>query len=283
MPGDLHTHSTFSDGSVKIERIPEMAHRAGLRALAVSDHDTLRSIAYAQAHPVQDGVELIPATELSAFDYTRGRRVHLLAYWPEDTASLRSHCDRLAASRNEACLRSAQELEAIYPQFSTEQALAWARDSGVLFKAGIMRALCELGLADSIYGTVYHELFGSDPPGRVLHRPRYDPVDQVLETMRASRAVVVLAHPSVYHSMELLRELAAAGRIDGIEADHPRNTPEDREECLALAKQYHLIVTGGTDFHGSNSAHPRPVGTCTASDDAIEQLRALAQQYHQSK
>lgn len=47
--------------------------------------------------------------------------------------------------------------------------------------------------------------------GRILHTPRYEPVDTVLDVIKASRAVVVLAHPSVYHSMELARELIAAG------------------------------------------------------------------------
>ena len=50
----------------------------------------------------------------------------------------------------------------------------------------------------------------------------------MLEVIRACRAVVVLAHPSVYHSMELARELIAAGRLDGVEIEHPRNTEEIR-------------------------------------------------------
>ena len=99
--------------------------------------------------------------------------------------------------RNECCLQSARELEAILPQFRTEQALEYARDSGVLYKSGIMQALRELGLADSIYGERYHELFGWNPRGRVLHSPEYIPVREVLATARAAGAVVVFAHPTV--------------------------------------------------------------------------------------
>ena len=69
MPGDLHNHSTCSDGSVPIYRLPILAARAGLDAMALSDHDTLRSAQYAYDHPVQDGVRLIPATELTGYDY----------------------------------------------------------------------------------------------------------------------------------------------------------------------------------------------------------------------
>ena len=247
--------------------------------MAISDHDTLHSVRYCYEHPVQDGVRLIPATELTGYDYERQHRVHLLCYWPQDCPQLRAHCDIMRQRRNQCCLQSARELEAIYPQFTTEQALEYARDSGVLYKSGIMQALHELGLADNIYGEVYHRLFGWQPRGTVLHSPEYFPVEQVIATARAARAVLVFAHPTVYKSMPLVRRLAAEGQLDGIEIDHPRNSEEDKEECRQLCRKYGLIVTGGTDFHGSNSAHPRPVGTCVTQDDQIERICALAKRY----
>ena len=76
---------------------------------------------------------------------------------------------------------------------------------------------------------------------------------------------------------ERLRELAAEGAVDGIEVYHPSNSPEDSAECLALCKQYGLVATAGTDFHGRNHKHPHPIGTCTAPDEAAAQLRAIAE------
>ena len=70
---------------------------------------------------------------------------------------------------------------------------------------------------------------------------------------------MVFAHPTVYKSMPLLRELVAEGAIDGIEVHHPRNSPEDRAECAELCKKHDLIVTGGSDFHGANHGKPHPV------------------------
>ena len=78
MPGDLHTHTTFSDGSTPADKLPFLAACAGMTHLAISDHDSIRSVRYAYAHPVQNGVHLIPATELTAYDYERAHRVHLL-------------------------------------------------------------------------------------------------------------------------------------------------------------------------------------------------------------
>ena len=86
MPGDLHTHTTYSDGSTPVDKLPFLAACAGMTHLAVSDHDSIQSVRYAYAHPVQNGVHLIPATELTAYDYERAHRVHLLCYWPDDCA-----------------------------------------------------------------------------------------------------------------------------------------------------------------------------------------------------
>ena len=245
MAGDLHTHSTCSDGSVPIHRLPLMAARLGLSALALSDHDTTLSAQYAYDHPVQDGVRLIPAAELTGYDFERSHRVHLLTFWPDlDCPALRRHCDIMRQRRNECALQSCREIEALYPQFRTEQALEYAQDSGVLFKSGIMQALQQLGLCDGIYTGLYHELFGWEPRGKCLHSPTYPPVREVLATAKAAGAVVVFAHPTVYKSMPLLRELVAEGAIDGIEVHHPRNSPEDMAECAELCKKHDLIVTG---------------------------------------
>ena len=93
---------------------------------------------------------------------------------------------------------------------------------------------------------------------------------------QSRRCVVVFAHPTVYKSMPLLRELVREGMVDGIEIDHPSNSPEDKAECAALCGQYHLIHTGGTDFHGANHKKVYPVGTCTTPDDQIARIEELA-------
>ena len=76
----------------------------------------------------------------------------------------------------------------------------------------------------------------------------------------------------------VMRQLAKEGMIDGIEVEHPRNSPEDKAECAALCKQYGLIHTGGTDFHGANHKVPHPVGTCTTEEDQIARILELAHQ-----
>ena len=187
MSCDLHIHSTCSDGAVPIERLAPIAARTGLHTIALSDHDTLLSAQYAYAHTGQDGVELIPAVELTGYDFERQHRVHLLCYYPDvDCPALREHCAIMKERRNACALQSAKELEQLYPQFTADLAWETTKASGVLFKSGLMQALELLGLTDgSIYGETYHKLFGWNPRGIVLHSPEYLPVRQVLEQIVA--------------------------------------------------------------------------------------------------
>lgn len=141
MPGDLHTHSSCSDGSTPIEKLPWLAACAGLDWLAISDHDTNRSVRYAYAHPEQNGVKLIPTVELTAYDYRREHRVHILCYYPDDCEALTRHTAVMDKRRYDAVYQSCKELEEICPQFKTEEALEFAKDSGTLYKAHVMRVL----------------------------------------------------------------------------------------------------------------------------------------------
>lgn len=277
MQGDLHSHTTFSDGSLEIEQLPPLASAAGLTHLAVSDHDSVQAVAFAQQHPQCSGVRLIPATELTCFDTARGRRVHMLCYFPHITRALQEFCALMAQRRNTCNRQSMQLLQEMYPQFSPQAALGYVQRSGVLYKTQLMRVLLDFGYTNAIYGDLYKELFGFGT-GKVLREPQYEPVETVLNIIHEARGIAVLAHPSVYNSMELAAELTQSGQIDGVEIEHPRNTPQDKQSLYALAEQYGLIVTGGTDFHGFYTSHPAPLGTCRTNDENLQRLLALAAQ-----
>ncbi len=234
MAGDLHSHTNFSDGSADIERMPVWARRAGLTHLAVSDHDSLHSLRWAKAHPVVEGVALLPAAELSCHDPANGRRVHILCYCPDETPALIAFCEGIAQRRNDLAQRSIARLEEMFPLFCREHALAYSARSGVTFKTHLMRELYDCGYTDAVYGALYHKLFDL-PGGLIRHEPEYEDVFSALRMVRAARGVAVLAHPSVYRSMALAQKLAEQGLIDGVEIEHPRNTPEDKETLRAGA------------------------------------------------
>lgn len=271
MRGDLHTHSTFSDGGVRADDLPAMAAWAALSHLAVADHDTLAALDWAAALPVRCGVRLVPAVELSAWDTARGRKVHILCYMPRKTPALVRHCARMAASRNRQQGQSLDKLAAVYPFIPRQAVLELAADGGVVYKAHIMRALREYGLTDQMYGALYRKLLGHG--GSCHASPEYKPpVEDVLAAAREAGGLVVLAHPGVYDTMELTAELAAAGVIDGVEIDHPGNSAAVRTALTALAKRYDLLITGGSDYHGGNSDRIGPVGGYGVGDEDLKRF-----------
>ena len=78
MPGDLHTHTTFSDGSCQAELLPRLAAAAGLNALAITDHDSMAGLRFGYAHPQLEGVQLIPGMELSGYDPVRAQSAYFV-------------------------------------------------------------------------------------------------------------------------------------------------------------------------------------------------------------
>lgn len=275
MSGDLHTHTNLSDGSSDIELLPRLAARAGMKFLAISDHDTALSARYARENPLCEGVALIPAVELTAFDTKRDRLVHLLCYCYEETPELNAFFDLMARRRNEVGKQSMDVLERMYPQFKRAEAQAFAARSGVVYRTHLIRLLYEYGYTDGVYKELYQELFGKG--GKALHAPAYEPLKKVLALIRGANGVAILAHPSVYNSMDLARELAQQGAIDGVEIEHPRNKEEDKTELRSLAKRHDLIETGGTDFHGMHMSKPVPLGAMSTSDEQICRILALAE------
>lgn len=271
MIGDLHCHSKLSDGSTGLEDIVFYAKRAGLDVLALTDHDTMSGISRAEVLGKRYGLTILPGVEISTFDPDTGRRVHILCYLPNKPDRLAGLLKRTLEERRRSGEQMIQNVTRYFP-VTREHILRYAAASNSIYKVHIMQALLDLGYDTAIYGQLYQQLF-SDKGGSCLVGTVYPTLDEVLQTVKSARGVAVFAHPSVYRSMELVRRLAPSGLIDGIEVYHPRNTPEDQQELLTLCQDNHLIVTGGTDFHGSYaSRRSNPLGTCVTDQDNLKKI-----------
>ena len=250
MIGDLHCHSKLSDGSTSLEDIVFYAKRAGLDALAITDHDTLAGASRAQVLGKRYGITVIPGVEISTFDPDTQRRGHILCYLPLKPDRLAGLLSRPLAQRRISGEQMIQKVSRLYP-VTREHILRYAAASNSIYKVHIMQALLDLGYDTSIYGQLYAQLF-SDSGGSCLVKTAYPSLEEVLQTVKQAHGIAVFAHPSVYRSMELVRRLAPSGFIDGIEVYHPRNTEEDQQQLLTLCRQNGLLITGGTDYHGAN-------------------------------
>ncbi len=268
---DLHLHSTFSDGSLDITTVAQLASSLKLGHIAVTDHDTLNAAKFAKNNPIIGNVKLISALELSAFDYKRNRKVHILCYCPNFTKQLADFCDNMFIRRQEAYEKTKAVILSEYPKEVIEIAEQLAKDSKTVYKQHIIHALFHLGYTDGIFKQLYKELFDANT-GKALIMPDYFDVYEVLNIVKSSGATAVLAHPSVYDSMELCEELAQKKLIGGVEINHPRNKKRDKAILQKIAKKHNLIVTGGTDFHGMYTSKVNIPGNFTTDEKNLRRI-----------
>lgn len=274
---DLHCHSRFSDGSTDVADIMMMAKLRGVKTIAITDHDTLAGVTVAQKFGRQYGIEVVPGVEISAVDKSRGKKVHVLCYYPTKPEYIEDVINKTTKNRYRAMLDSIEVITEMFP-VTKEMILKKAERSTCIFKQHVMEALMDAGFSDKVFGDLFKELYDSKT-GKAYKNVDYPDVFDIIGKARLAGCVVVLAHPSEYKSIDLMYELASKKLIDGIELYHPRNTAEDMELIKSAAEKYGLFTTGGTDFHGCFTTKCNPIGTFTTSKDQFEMLKKVHSKY----
>ncbi len=270
MKGDLHCHTMMSDGSLGIENIIIQAKKIGLDYISITDHDTISTASRANILGERYGVKVISGVELSAWDKEKNTKVHILCYLPKKPDRLEGLCIKSCAIRKQCALEMIEKVEKLYP-ITLENVLKHSCDSKSIFKQHILHALMEYGYTNHIYGKLNTKLFNSKTGTCIVER-EYPDVNFVLDLIHSARGIAVIAHPALYKNIELTRKLAELGKIDGIEVYHNSANKETRKELLEIAKQYNLIVTGGSDFHGIYNFNPTPLGCYTTDEENLNKI-----------
>lgn len=275
MKADLHIHSRISDGSLEIKKIVSLAKVLGFEALAIVDHDTVDGLTEAKNAGQELGVRIIPGLEISAYDYKRNKKAHVLGYLLDHPFKVGEVCRPMLMQRQEVSKWIVETLsEAGYP-ISWEYVRIIANGSTNVYKQHIMHALMELGYASELKGNLYKKLFAKpkdgDPGGIAYKEIEYLDVFEAVQAIKQAGGVAVLAHPYGYKNMELIPELLASG-LDGLEAWHPSHNEAAVKLIKSEAKKYDLILTGGSDFHGMYEGKPIPLGSCYTSEEWLEKL-----------
>lgn len=269
MRGDLHCHSTASDGSLSPEELVDYAARIGLDCLAVTDHDTMAGVPAARARAAQKGIRLLDGMEVSACDPRTGRKVHLLLYAPLHPEPVLELCAGTLRARDRAAAAMIERLRGRYP-IDGETVRRYAAGSAAVYKQHIMLALGHMGYAQSVFGPLFGELFGS-PDGWARVEVPYPDAREVVPLMKQSGGLCVLAHPGIYHSFGIVGELREQG-LEGIEVCHPRQSRADEQTAREAARCYGLLMTGGSDFHGFYSARVNPLAARTAPEESLPEI-----------
>jgi predicted metal-dependent phosphoesterase TrpH len=271
---DLHTHSTYSDGSLTPSELIERAVGRGLEVLALTDHDCADGIAEAmeaaQKHP---RVLFIPGVELST-DLPR-EEVHVLGYFLDwQNPRFQDRLARLRRSRMERGQKMLTKLKHLGIDVSWQRVKEIAGD-GAVGRPHIALAMLEAGHISSLEEG-FDRYLGRNGPAYV-EREKITPAEAV-QLVTETSGLPVLAHPRDLQNIEsLLVELKAAGLI-GIEVYYQDYDHQAIERLLAIARQHDLLPLGGSDFHGIGGAHERDLGDIPLPFEPVEQLIALARQ-----
>lgn len=270
MIGDLHCHTRLSDGSMSIDDLIFYAKRAGLDFVAITDHDTMEGVTRAAVLGKRYGIGVVAGAEISCYDYQRGRKVHILCYLPDKPDRLQGLLGATLESRRKVGVQMIRQVMRYYP-VTDEHIQRYTMGSKCIYKAHIMQALMDLGYDCQPYGDLFERLFGAKN-GLCALNPEYPEVRDALDLIASAGGIAILAHPTLYHSVELLEELAEGGRLPGVELFHPSMSKEDERIVGEIAARYDLLCTGGTDFHGAWRKYPSPLASCITSESALGAL-----------
>jgi predicted metal-dependent phosphoesterase TrpH len=273
---DLHTHTTASDGSFSLEELVKAAKKAGLKAIAITDHDNIRSAKRIRA---STGIEVIPGVELTVYDYALGYRdIHVLGLFinPKDK-TLNSKLARLEKEREAQKKATVARLVKLGYRITFAEVKKKAK--GVVGRPHIAMVLKEKYPEEfHSVGEVFAKLLGRGKPAYLERRTGFG-LGQAIALIHGAGGIAVLAHPFIYpyKPAKLAADFRRLGG-DGMEThyDYATNQPEKRHSLAengrliakgsSLAKSLGLLQSGGSDFHGANKGQ---VLGCFGAPDAL--------------
>lgn len=245
---DLHVHSHYSDGADSVETVLDKASTSGVKVLSFVDHDIVETYEKALPAARSYGIELIPGIEISAYDFKRDRKVHVLGYHYDLAApNIKKLTKPLLERRHAHSLRQMESIRTYGHDVDDGAVREIAEPSKVIYKQHIMKHLTDDYNSDS-YQKLYKKLFkGVGPAAGDIE---YIDVKDAIEAIKEDDGLVVIAHPGQLDSYEMIEEHMDSG-IDGIELLHPDHDGEDHMRITELADEHQLFLTGGSDYHGS--------------------------------
>lgn len=250
---DLHTHSIMSDGSMTPAEVVREAKKAGLAAIALSDHDTVDGVREAVAEGEKIGVEVIPAIEFSVISKTE---THILGYFIDiDSPLLSDALKSIIDTRRERNEITCRKLNELGFDVTMDEALALA-PNGFIGRAHFARLLMDKGYTSSVKEGF--DLYLEN--GKYAYCGKQSMTDE--EAVRLIKNCGGLAFVAHLHLtklgdgelLEFLARLKAAG-LDGVEGYYTEYTPEMQEKYQAMASRLGLMLSGGTDFHAAMKPH----------------------------
>ena len=249
---DLHVHSNYSDGRKSLEYIKDKAFENNIQVISLSEHYNLSSY-HDFRRLVNRQIEVIPSTELSAslieYGFSKKHICHIVAYYP--TEKIYSILDYYELSRDKCVKKTLELLKKQGVEISYTDVKKVARNKESIGRFDIAIALSRKGLApnpESAYGIFFDE---NSPV--YIDREKLPP-GELIKKIIICKGVPVLVHPKSLRLnnddfVSFISELKSFG-LCGIEVYNPHNTPEMIKFYEDVCREFELIKTVGTDYHG---------------------------------
>jgi predicted metal-dependent phosphoesterase TrpH len=265
---DLHVHSTASDGSLAPASVVKRAARAELRAIALTDHDTVAGIPEALAAGEQYGVRVVGGCEFSAA--APWGEMHVLGYFlPAVSPQLEEFLERCRADRVRRAQEMVQHLRRLGVDLSFESVLSESA-GGAVGRPHVARAIVRHGGAVDL-GDAFDRFLGRGRPAFVEKTlPQFR---AITELVHGVGGLVSVAHLKERGTRAFIERLKGEG-LDAVETRHPSHDPDLRARLTDIALALRLLRTGGSDWHGD----PEPgvthgtIGSQSVPLDWLERL-----------
>jgi predicted metal-dependent phosphoesterase TrpH len=271
---DLHTHSTYSDGTDKPSELINKALAAGITIIGLTDHDSIGGWQEATAS-LRPGISLVPGAEISC-QTTDGISVHILGLlFDSSNSELMNTLEKTRENRHGRMEKIIARINEAGIDITMSDVLAELSDGATLGRPHLADALVKKGVVAS-RDEAFTQMLHNNSKYYVSH---YSPTPEAaIALIKAAGGVSVIAHPMASHrgrtiSLETFGSLIDSG-LDGIEVDHRDHSPDEKKQLISLANGSNLVMTGASDYHGNGKLNS--LGEYTTNPDQWQRLESRA-------
>lgn len=244
---DLHMHTSYSDGDYDIKELIEMAAKAGIKTMAITDHDRADHFEKIKEIGKDFDIRLIKGLEISAYNFESHKKVHIVGlFLPETTPEI----DKLNAITNKK--REAYHIS-LLPKLREDgfeldygYLKTFAKNS-IIYKSDIFWAM-KAKYPEKMEGVGFKDIFHEKTTDDLARTMGYIPVKDAIEAVNADGGLSILAHPQEYDNWDEIEKYKEMG-LRAIEINHSRMEDHDFERAKDFAKRLDLLMSGGSDFH----------------------------------
>lgn len=268
---DLHVHTSFSDGKLTPYQVIETACSRGLAAVGITDHDTMQGIPQALRAGQKLSIEVVPGVELST--YFAGKEIHILGYYCHaENPLLKKTLSIIRMDRYNRIIKMLALLKKSGVDLGLKDVLEVAGGGESLGRPHLALALCQKGYCRT-QREAFQRFLSAGKPAYVKRLKISSPA--AIQLIRRSGGIAVLAHPKLYRKDSIITRLVWYG-LSGVEVFHPNHRNIDCRRYCYYAKKLHLIVTGGSDFHGFDTSSLAAPGDVAVSYYCFKVLKKAA-------